>query len=90
MESRRIKIIECEAHDHCRLWVRFEDGLEGEVNLNPLLGPGVFAPWDSVDFFNSVYIHKETGTVTWGENLDLDPNLLYQSIKQKQKNKIDL
>lgn len=85
MKSCRIKIIECKARDHYRLWVRFEDGLEGEVNLSPLLGEGVFAAWDSVDFFNSVYIHKETGTVTWGEDLNLDPNLLYQSIKQKQK-----
>ncbi|MBI2338902.1 MAG: DUF2442 domain-containing protein [Deltaproteobacteria bacterium] len=28
-----------------KIWVKFSDGAEGEVDLSPLMGKGVFARW---------------------------------------------
>lgn len=87
MEFNRAKIIKCEPHDNYKLWIQFEDGLEGEIDLKRLAGKGVFSAWDSIDFFKSVHVSKKTDTVTWGREIDLDPYVLYDTlIDQKKKN----
>lgn len=88
MEFRRVKIIKCKPHDNFKLWILFDDGVEGEVDLKSLVGKGVFSAWNSIDFFKSVYIDKKTDTVAWGEDLDLDPYVLHDRIisNKNQKN----
>ncbi|KAF3363221.1 hypothetical protein PHSC3_000239 [Chlamydiales bacterium STE3] len=88
MEFHRAKIIKCEPHDNYKLWILFDDGIEGEVDLKNLVGKGVFSSWNSIDYFKSVYIDKKTDTVAWGEDLDLDPYVLRDQIilNKKQKN----
>lgn len=76
MELHRAKIVECQPRANYRLWIRFDDGLSGEVDLSGLLGKGVFEAWGSVDFFNSVYVDSKTQTVAWGDGIDLDPYVL--------------
>lgn len=44
--------IACKSRQNYRVWIRFDDGLEGEVDLSDLVGKGVFEAWKSVDFFN--------------------------------------
>ncbi len=75
MEFKRVKILACEPRDNYQLWIQFEDGLEGEVDLHHLVGKGVFKAWSSLDFFNQVRIDKKTDTVLWGDFIDLDPYL---------------
>jgi hypothetical protein len=86
MEFHRAKIINCKPFENYELWIKFEDGLEGKVNLSHLVGKGVFSAWNSVDFFKSVEIDKQTDTVAWGEEIDLDPYVLYENIKKQQPN----
>ena len=38
---------------------------------------GVFAPWADMEFFRLVSIDKETGTLVWPGEIDLDPYVLY-------------
>ncbi len=80
MEFHRAKIVKCEPYDNYKLWIQFDDGLAGEVDLNNLAGIGVFSAWNSVDFFNSVYVDKKTDTVAWGEDIDLDPYVLRDQV----------
>lgn len=80
MNFCRLKIIKCEPHNDYKLWLLFDDGVSGEVNLKELVGKGVFSAWKSVEFFNSVHIDKKTDTVAWGEDLDLDPYVLHEQI----------
>jgi len=80
MEFHRAKVIKCKPHDDYKLWLLFDDGLSGEVDLKKLVGKGVFSAWNSIDFFKSVYIDKRTETVAWGEGLDLDPYVLRDQI----------
>lgn len=83
MEFRRAKIIKCEPHDDYKLWLLFDDGVCGEVDLKKLVGKGVFSAWKSEDFFKSAYVDKKTDTVAWGDDLDLDPYVLRDQLMGK-------
>lgn len=80
MEFKRAKIIACEARPNYRVWIRFDDGLEGEVDLSDLVGQGVFTSWESVDFFNEVRVDSKTDTLAWSDYIDLDPYVLREKI----------
>jgi hypothetical protein len=63
--------------DH-RLHLRFEDGVEGVVDLASHLSfRGVFEPMRDPDWFAQVRVDKELGTVVWPNGADLDPDVLY-------------
>lgn len=83
MGFKRAKIVACTPKSHYRVWIRFDDGLEGEVDLNHLVGQGVFEAWKSVDFFNQVRVDPKTDTLTWGDEIDLDPHVLRESLSKK-------
>ncbi len=53
-----------------RIRHRYENGVEGEVDLSHLAGDGVFVAWEDREFFSAVRIGPGTSTV-WGEDLDL-------------------
>lgn len=64
-----------------RLKLRFEDGVEGEVDLEKFLKfEGVFEPLKKWAFFIQVDVNAEIGTVYWPNGADLDPDVLYSEI----------
>jgi hypothetical protein len=61
-----------------RLWIRFEDGIEGELDFQPLLSfSGVFEPLSDPDYFSRVRVNSELGTICWPNDADFDPLVLY-------------
>jgi uncharacterized protein DUF2442 len=84
MEFKRAKIIACKPRPNYHVWIRFDDGLEGEVDLNDLVGRAIFKAWDSVEFFNKVRVDPKTDTLTWSEDIDLDPYVLREKISKKK------
>lgn len=62
-----------------RIWLRYDNGVEGEVDLSDLAGRGVFKGWDDPTFFESVHIGKH-GEIAWGEDIDLCPDALYMRL----------
>lgn len=80
MQFRRARIVDCRPNTNYTLWILFDDGISGEVDLKKLVGKGVFSAWNSTDFFMSAHIDKKTDTVAWGEDLDLDPYVLREQI----------
>jgi len=65
-----------------RLWLRYSDGAEGEVDLSDLARRGVFKAWEDKAFFEAVTI-DEAGAVAWGEGIDLCPDALYLRLTGK-------
>ena len=63
-----------------RIWVRFEDGVEGEVDLSDMAGIDVFAQWETPGVFERVFVDPETWTVAWPGGLDLAPDALYVDV----------
>ena len=70
-----------------RLWLRYGDGVEGEVDLSDLAGRGVFAAWSDRSFFESVRI-DESGALAWGDSLDLCPDALYLRLTGKSPEEV--
>lgn len=61
-----------------RLWIRFEDGVEGEMDCERVLAfTGVFAALLDLAYFAQVRINPDLGTICWPNNADLDPVVLY-------------
>jgi hypothetical protein len=74
------RIVEVEARGGYRIWIRFEDGVSGEVDLSDLVGKGVFRRWQDEQEFREVRIDPETGTVAWPGEIDLAPDALYRDV----------
>lgn len=89
MEFHRARIVKCKPQQNYKLWIQFDDGVEGEVDLKKLVGKGVFSAWNSIDFFNSVRVDKRSDTVAWGDDIDLDPYVLRNSITKQSNNYSD-
>ena len=62
-----------------RLWLKYSDGVEGEVDLSRLVGTGVFAAWQEPGVFEAVRIN-EFGAPEWPRDIDLCPDSLYLEI----------
>jgi hypothetical protein len=64
--------------DGYRLWLRFEDEVEGAVDVAELVRfEGVFAPLADRQRFVEVSVLGDSGTVGWPGDADLDPDVLY-------------
>ena len=64
-----------------RLYLRFEDGVAGELDFaDRLRFEGVFAPLRDPVVFAQVRIHPELGTIAWPNGADLDPDVLYAEL----------
>jgi hypothetical protein len=74
-------IVVAKALSDYRLHLRFEDGVEGVVDLGADLSfRGVFAPLRDPAYFAKVRVDPELGTVAWPNGADLDPDVLYGRI----------
>ncbi|MGI9211537.1 MAG: DUF2442 domain-containing protein [Methylococcaceae bacterium] len=65
-----------------RIYLCFEDGLEGAMCLDDLVSSyhGVFAPLQDESFFRQVVVDEELGTVVWPNGADICPTVLYERI----------
>ena len=74
-------IVKVEPRGGCRLWLQFQDGVEGEVDLGPeLTFQGVFAPLRDPTYFARVRVNPELGTICWPNDADWDPLVLYSLV----------
>lgn len=62
-----------------RVKLRFEDGVEGVVDLSAQVGKGVFAAWEDVEHFMRVRI-GDLGELVWDGEVDLCPDALYMEV----------
>jgi hypothetical protein len=88
-EWSEMRITACKAEDDYKLWLRFEDGLEGSVFLGNLLEIGAFQLWRDVREFEKVSVDPETATVTWEGGIRLDADILYHDVKHNHELKHD-
>jgi hypothetical protein len=63
------------------IWLQFNDGAEGEVDLADELEGEVFAPLKDISKFKSFKIDPILGTIVWENGADLAPEFLYENMK---------
>lgn len=77
----RPKIEKVEALSKYKLHVKFQDGVQGVLDLSDCAGKGVFSSWDEDDNFFTVFISSESGAITWPGEIDIDTYNAYCIIK---------
>jgi hypothetical protein len=65
-----------------RIYIKFSDGAEGEVDLSDLAGQGVFKAWKDPRVFEAVSIGPGR-QVQWGNEIELCPDALYLRLTGK-------
>jgi len=71
-----------EPRERYRIWLRYSDGTEGEVDLSHLVGKGVFVAFRDRSFFERVHI-ADVGAIAWSEEIDMCARTLYLEITGK-------
>ena len=67
-------------HDYI-IWMRFNDGTEGEVDLSGELEGEVFEPLKDINKFQDFKVDPELQTIVWANGADMAPEFLYDNIK---------
>lgn len=76
-----VDVVEARYISGYTVWLRFEDGSEGEVDLASELWGPVFEPLKDVEYFKAFTVPEELGTITWPNGADFAPEFLYEKIK---------
>lgn len=64
-----------------RIWLRFADGVEGEVNLQDELWGEIFEPLQDKVLFRQFLLDPELNTIVWPNGADFAPEFLYQQLR---------
>ena len=65
--------------DDYRVWLSFNDGAEGEIDLSSELYGEIFEPLKDPSFFKSFRL--EGHTLSWSNGADFAPEFLRENIK---------
>jgi hypothetical protein len=87
MNASPPRLVEARALPGSRLWVRYGDGAQGEVDLSDLTGRGVFAAWNEPGAFEAVRVGPH-GELTWNDEIDLCPDAVYMRLTGKRPEEV--
>lgn len=66
-----------------RIYLEFEDGVCGEIDLKGELTGEIFEPLKDKSFFKKFKLNSELNTITWPNGADLAPEFLYKKAQKK-------
>ena len=76
-------VIEVEVRSDYKVFVRFQDGMQGEVDISKLVPfKGVFAPLQNREYFAQVFVDSDSGTICWQNGADIAPETLYAAVRE--------
>jgi hypothetical protein len=78
-----IKVEKAVPKDGYKLWLRFNDGVEGVADLSDLAGRGVMRAWDDRSVFDAITI-TESGAIEWPGEIDICADSLYLRVTGKR------
>lgn len=76
------RAIEVKVLEDFRIWLKFNDGIEGVADLSDFKREGVFALWNDYKEFRNARVGG-SGEIIWNEQLDLCPDALYLKVTGK-------
>lgn len=82
MVSFMYKPIEVQALPDYKIWLRYNDGIEGIVDLSDYVGKGVFTLWNDYKAFEKVHI-GEADQIAWSDEIDMCPDSIYMLLTGK-------
>lgn len=74
------KLKEAKYRGDYRVWLKFADGVEGEVDLEKELWGEVFQPLRDKTRFAELCVNDDFDTLAWPNGADFAPEFLYQQL----------
>jgi len=75
-----LRVTQVKYIDNYSLWICFDDGTDGVVDLRDHLNGPMFEPLRDIAFFKQVSLDSELDTVTWPNGVDLAPDFLKENM----------
>jgi len=72
-----IHVVEATYRGGYRVWLRFDDGLDGEVDLSAEIYGEVFEPLKDPEYFARFVVDD---TLTWPNGADFAPEFLHERV----------
>jgi len=67
-----------------QVWLKFNDNVEGIVDLSKELWGTMFEPLKDLSLFSQVKLDTELDTIIWPNGADLAPEFLHELLQQSQ------
>lgn len=64
-----------------RIWLAFEDGSQGEIDLADELWGEIFEPLKDLEMFKDARLDQELNTIVWENGADFAPEYLYEKLQ---------
>jgi hypothetical protein len=80
-----INVIEASYCGGHRVWLKFNDGLQGEVDLTSELSGEVFQPLQDPAYFASFRLD---GTLSWSNGADFAPEFLHALVRENNRTQV--
>jgi len=77
-----MRLVEARPRGGYQVWLRYDDGAEGVVDLSDLGGHGVFRAWSDRRVFEALRV-TESGALEWPGGLDLCGDALHLRLTGK-------
>ena len=74
------RIIDARYVEGYTLWIRFNNGLDGEVDLKDELWGPMFVPLKDPQTFRKFKVHPELHTIVWDNGADFSPAFLLKTL----------
>ena len=75
------RLIEARQIQGCILWLKFNDGVEGEIDLRAELDGPIFEPLKNVELFKQFTINPDLHTLVWPNGADFSPEFLHDNVR---------
>ncbi len=79
------KVIDARYAGRHRVWLRFADGLSGEIDLASELWGAMFVPLADEAYFSQLRVDPELDTIVWPNGADLSPQWLHDQLEAQAK-----
>ena len=79
------KLTEARYAGDYRIWLRFADGVEGEVDLESELWGEMFELLKDKTLFARFQLYPEQSTIYWPNDADLAPEFLYAKTRERSR-----
>jgi hypothetical protein len=76
-----IRVVEAKLVKDFTLFMRFNDGAKGIVNLSAELEGPIFKPLQDPEYFSRFHLHPDLHTVVWPNGADFAPEFLYELLQ---------
>lgn len=64
-----------------KLFLKYDDGTNGIIDLSDHAGKGVFSYWDEGENFFKAYVNPMGNGIAWSDELDICPDAAYLDLK---------